>query len=72
MDVESLGKIVTIMTGVLVILQFVALVYMMYTNYVRFKEEKKVWKRAETMERALINSLENPLKLDNNNENKGE
>lgn len=72
MDVESLGKIVTIMTGALVILQFIALIYMMYTNHVRFREEKKVWKRAETMERALINSLENPLKLDNNNENKGE
>jgi hypothetical protein len=72
MDIESLGKIVTIMTGALVILQFVALIYMMYTNYIRFKEEKKVWKRAETMERALINSLKNPLQLNNNDENKGE
>ena len=72
MDVESLGKIVTIMTGALVILQFIALIYMMYTNHIRFKEEKKVWKRSETMERALINSLENPLQLNNNDENKGE
>lgn len=69
---ETLQEVTAILALILMILQFIVLGYLMYTTHVRFKEDKKTWKRAEAMEKALINSLTEPLKLSDETNSKEE
>lgn len=69
---ETLQEITAVLALILMILQFIVLGYLMYTTHIRFKEDKKTWKRAEEMEKALIKSLHEPLKIDNETNSKEE
>lgn len=69
---ETLQEVTAVLALMLMILQFIVLGYLMYTTHVRFKEDKKTWKRAEAMEKALINSLTEPLKLSDETNSKEE
>ncbi|MBR2493776.1 MAG: hypothetical protein IKB64_10040 [Paludibacteraceae bacterium] len=57
---EAIKDITSVLMLALVIFQMILLGYLMYTTHVRFKEEKKTWKRAEKMEEELIKSLHTP------------
>lgn len=69
---ETIKDITSVLMLALIIFQMILLGYLMYTTHVRFKEEKKTWKRAEEMEKTLIKSLHEPLKIDNETNSKEE
>lgn len=69
---EAIENITTVLMLLLVVLQMGLLVYLAYTTHIRFKEDRKTWKRAEAMEKALINSLTEPLKLSDETNSKEE
>ena len=58
---ETIQSITTVLMLLLVVLQMGLLVYLAYTTHIRFKEDKKTWKRAEAMEKELIKSLRTPV-----------
>ena len=53
----DITKTISILTILLILLQFIVLLYLLYTSHIRFKEEKKSWKRFDELHRVALNNI---------------